>query len=231
MTEPVIEGAMVAKSGANLPAHQDTFFDLAPSDMVAQASQIATVLKDIIQKQKMYTEFKGKKYVQVEGWNTMGAFLKVFPQEEKVELQADGSWVAYVKLVNSNGEIVGRASHICGDPTDRNWSNREAYAKRSMAITRATGKAFRLNYSWIMSLAGYEATPAEEMPKHVAVEVFNIDNKEQKQRLCGVLQNTYNIEDKETWKLVAESINGKCFDKLSIDGALYKMEVGNETAQ
>jgi hypothetical protein len=33
-----------------------------------------------------------------------------------------------------------------------------------MAQTRATGKACRLAFSWIMSLAGYEPTPAEEIP-------------------------------------------------------------------
>jgi hypothetical protein len=32
-----------------------------------------------------------------------------------------------------------------------------------MAQTRATGKACRLAFSWIMLLAGYEVTPAEEM--------------------------------------------------------------------
>jgi hypothetical protein len=34
-----------------------------------------------------------------------------------------------------------------------------------MAITRATGKAFRLGFSWIMQLAGYEVVPSEEMPE------------------------------------------------------------------
>jgi len=33
-----------------------------------------------------------------------------------------------------------------------------------MAITRATGKAFRLSLSWIMQLAGFDPTPAEEIP-------------------------------------------------------------------
>jgi len=32
-----------------------------------------------------------------------------------------------------------------------------------MAATRATGKAYRLAFSWIINLAGYETTPAEEM--------------------------------------------------------------------
>lgn len=35
---------------------------------------------------------------------------------------------------------------------------------RSMAVTRATGKAFRLGFSWVMVMAGYSPTPAEEMP-------------------------------------------------------------------
>jgi hypothetical protein len=47
---------------------------------------------------------------------------------------------------------------------ERNWSHRDDYALRSMAQTRAVAKALRLCLGWIMSLAGYEATPAEEMP-------------------------------------------------------------------
>ena len=34
-----------------------------------------------------------------------------------------------------------------------------------MAVTRATSRAFRQQYSWIMALAGYEPTPADEMPQ------------------------------------------------------------------
>jgi hypothetical protein len=32
-----------------------------------------------------------------------------------------------------------------------------------MAITRATAKACRIAFSWVMALSGYETTPAEEM--------------------------------------------------------------------
>jgi hypothetical protein len=32
-----------------------------------------------------------------------------------------------------------------------------------MAQTRATSKAFRLNFSYVASIGGYSATPAEEM--------------------------------------------------------------------
>lgn len=42
-------------------------------------------------------------------------------------------------------------------------ANRPRFARRSMALTRATGKACRLALSWIMALAGYQSCPAEEM--------------------------------------------------------------------
>ena len=43
------------------------------------------------------------------------------------------------------------------------WMKRPAFQRRSMAVTRATGKAARLAFSWIMVLAGFQACPAEEI--------------------------------------------------------------------
>ncbi|GAG97072.1 unnamed protein product, partial [marine sediment metagenome] len=68
----------------------------------------------------------------------------------------------------SDGAVIGKASALVGmDEKDSKgkltWGGRNEYARKSMAITRATGKAYRLGFSWIMTLAGYEATPAEEI--------------------------------------------------------------------
>ena len=43
------------------------------------------------------------------------------------------------------------------------WAKGPDYARRSMAATRATSKACRLAFSWVMVLAGFQPTPAEEM--------------------------------------------------------------------
>jgi hypothetical protein len=83
------------------------------------------------------------------------------------DAQPDGSFVATVELVRmSDGIVVARATAECGmdEPT---WASRARYARRSMAATRATGKACRLAFSWIMALAGYDPTPLEEMPTDV----------------------------------------------------------------
>jgi hypothetical protein len=46
---------------------------------------------------------------------------------------------------------------------EANWKNKELWQLRSMAQTRACAKALRNVLAWIVVLAGYSPTPAEEM--------------------------------------------------------------------
>lgn len=134
-----------------------------PDQVIARATAIAKPLGQMILDRKLYTEIKGRKYVRVEGWTTLGAMLGVLPREVAVQKLEDG-YEAQVELIRaSDGLVIGRASAICLK-SEKRWSTADEYAVRSMAITRATGKAFRLGFSWIIKLAGdYEPTPAEEM--------------------------------------------------------------------
>jgi hypothetical protein len=158
------EQSLVA-SDQNLPARRSPIFDLGPAQMIKAATCIADALRDVVEQQKLYTLIQGKKYVQVEGWTTLGIMLGIIPEEEWVKRLKDGSYVAKVILHNvATGARAGGASALCSI-NERKWGNTDDFARRSMAVTRATGKAFRLGYSWIMRLAGYEATPLEEMPE------------------------------------------------------------------
>jgi len=135
-----------------------------PAEVVSRASEIATALAKVIKDKRLAVPISGKDYVRVEGWTTLGTMLGVVPREVRADRLEDGSYEAEVELVRvSDGMVVGRGSAICG-MDEKRWSNADAYARRSMAITRAAGKAYRLAFSWIMVLAGYESTPAEEMP-------------------------------------------------------------------
>lgn len=140
-----------------------------PGALVEQASAMATALAQVIDQQKLFTVIHGKRHVRVEGWTTLGTMLGVLPREVTVT-EEWGVYTATVELIRmSDGAVLSRASAECGDPdeVDREgkpiWANRPRYARRSMALTRATGKACRLAFSWIMALAGYEACPSEEM--------------------------------------------------------------------
>jgi hypothetical protein len=75
---------------------------------------------------------------------------------------ADG-WEARVEARTLAGQVVGAAEAECLR-TEKTWSSRDDYALRSMAQTRAVSKALRGPLGFVVTLAGYEATPAEEMP-------------------------------------------------------------------
>jgi hypothetical protein len=129
---------------------------------------MATALRSVIENTGMVVDIQGTEYVKVEGWTTMIGMLGITPIEVSNVLNEDEDgyryYVATVALINGAGREVVRATSECGSEGDGPWPNRAMYAKRSMATTRATGKACRLAFSWIISLAGYKTTPAEEMP-------------------------------------------------------------------
>lgn len=156
--------------GATLPegVHLGTIKILGPQDMVERATSIATQLKKIIDDKQLFIQIRNKRHTFVEGWTTMLSMIGVSPQEVDDMQYPNGDWKVTVGLYTYAGQCVGRASAICGmDEKDKNgdptWADKPSYARRSMAATRATGKAARLSFSWIMILAGYAATPAEEM--------------------------------------------------------------------
>ena len=141
----------------------------SPQNVIDRAKPVASALAGIINDRHLFTKINGKKYVQVDGWATLGAMLGVLPREVRSEKLENG-YEAYVELIRtSDGMVIGGASAIC-TRDERNWKTRDDYALKSMAATRATGKAYRLCFSWIMNLAGYESTPAEEMIEAEVVE-------------------------------------------------------------
>lgn len=154
----------VAHSEDLTPVHPGNLFNAAtPEAVLEQATAQARVLKDVIVKQGLSTNIQGKEHVNVEGWTTLGSMLGVFPVVEWVNpLEGGKGYVARVEARTLTGAVVGAAEAICSRD-ERSWKNRDDYALASMAQTRATSKALRLPLGFVMQLAGYSPTPAEEM--------------------------------------------------------------------
>jgi len=138
-----------------------------PGAIVDRVTSIATPLAAFIKRQHMSTNIQGREYVLAEGWSFMGAMLGVAPRTVSIsELRdADGLLVGFeanVELLTRDGSVVGGAIAECSR-AERNWGDRDDFALKSMSQTRATGKAYRMAFGFVMKAAGYEATPAEEM--------------------------------------------------------------------
>ena len=137
-----------------------------PTEIVERATEMANVLRDVIESRTLYANIQGKKHVTVEGWTTLGAMVGVFPSVEWTRA-VEGGWEARCIAKTMAGNTVGAAEAQC-TRSENAWRNRDDYALRSMAQTRAVSKAMRVALSWVMALAGFEPTPAEEMPHAAA---------------------------------------------------------------
>ena len=134
-----------------------------PDAIIESATKKANALAGVIRSKKLYSNISGREYVKVEGWTLLGTMLGVFPVLAWSRPLSDGhGWEARVEACTLSGQIVGAAEAQCTDE-EGNWSKRDDFALRSMAQTRATSKALRLPLGFIMALAGYDPTPAEEM--------------------------------------------------------------------
>jgi hypothetical protein len=141
-----------------------------PTGIVTRTRDIAQALGQEIKEAGLSSTISGREYVRVEGWAYLGTMLGVFPrtvsvQELRDEIDGEDRIVgfeAHVELVARDGAIVGGAIAEC-TRGESNWRERDAFALKSMAQTRAVGKAFRMSFGFVMASAGYEATPAEEM--------------------------------------------------------------------
>lgn len=133
-----------------------------PAEIVKRATAHANALAGVIDARNLFKIIKGRKHVLVEGWTLLGSMLGVFPVCVWSRKLEDG-WEARVEARTRSGEVVGAAEAQCVR-SESTWANRDDFALRSMAQTRATSKALRLPLGFVMILAGYEATPMEEMP-------------------------------------------------------------------
>jgi hypothetical protein len=143
-----------------------------PEAEVAWASECAKALVRVIDSQPSMKVKIGKgDYIKVEGWQVLGAMTKVdsvrveWTREYRDPATGDAiGWEARVQVADRDGNVRGEGEASCLR-TEANWKQRDDFALRSMAQTRAMGKAYRMALSYIVGLAGYQTTPAEEMPE------------------------------------------------------------------
>lgn len=158
----IIHDAEVIGTELEPVTHGNLFRTEDPVEIIRRASETADALAAVLRDRKLTTNIGGKDHVRVEGWTLLGTMLGVFPVVEWTRAVDDG-WEARVEARTLAGQVVGAAEAECLR-TERLWKGRDDYALRSMAQTRAVSKALRGPLGFVVTLAGYEATPAEEMP-------------------------------------------------------------------
>jgi hypothetical protein len=175
-------GVEMVVAGDAVPAAATLFHTDDPAEVLVRATALADALAKVLRTQKdkegkltLISTISGREHVRIEGWTMCGSMLGVFavPVWTRKTTDPEG-WEARVEARTLGGHIVGAAEAQCTrdeekwgwHPKGRNGREldpRDDFALRSMAQTRAASKALRIPLGFIISLAGFDATPAEEM--------------------------------------------------------------------
>lgn len=151
---------------ATIDAPRELMLQRDPDSEIEAATTAAKALKRVIDGRDDKVVIRGKTFLRYEDWQTVGQFYGYSVQtDEAAPVDIDGVKGAKAKaiLLDRNGNLAGGAEAYCMRDEDK-WRTSPWYQLASMAQTRAGAKALRNRLAWVAVLAGYEGTPAEEMP-------------------------------------------------------------------
>ena len=154
--------------------------EIPMSVKVGVATNVANTLAPVVRDQGLVVkglnrQNKDAEYVMVEGWEVLGTCLGVAPVTTTIaEIKNSKGRIVgyraratlYQNPIVKNDEIVGGTMIARAEAqANRDGFQKDLFSIESMAQTRALGKAYRMGLGWIMKLAGFEGTFAEDMPK------------------------------------------------------------------
>ena len=177
----VVEDEKETSIQTTLPDYAILNPEIPMSQKVDVAVNVANTLAPLVRSQGLVEKGLNKsnpeqEYVRVEGWEVLGTFLGIVPVTTIIKevTNSKGRVVGYVARATlyqnpiiENDEIVGGTVIARAEAqADKSGFQKDLFAIASMAQTRALGKAYRMGLSWIMKMAGFEGTFAEDMPTY-----------------------------------------------------------------
>ena len=166
MTTALSPGAR-PRPGARRPAPlaPDLHLSRAPEIVLAEARRAARALADVLDAKPKKVVLNGEVYLEFEDWQTLGRFYGISAKVVEthfVEFANVHGFDARAVALRSDGAEISAAEASC--LTDEpHWKSKPLFQLRSMAQTRACAKVLRNVLAWVVVLAGYKPTPAEEL--------------------------------------------------------------------
>ena len=191
VTTDVVVVEQVSDQPATLPDYAILNPEIPMSEKVKVATNVANTLAPLVKEQGLTVKGLNKQkkeaeYVMVEGWEVLGTFLGIAPVTTTIaEIKNDKGRIVgyraratlYQNAIVRNDEIVGGNIIARAEAqANRDGFQKDLFAIESMAQTRALGKAYRMGLGWIMKLAGFEGTFAEDMPRFREKPVNSVED-------------------------------------------------------
>jgi hypothetical protein len=143
-----------------------------PKEIMRRGQDVAKALKVFVKRNpcQVHEGDSGSKFLRVESWQFVAACYGCTPMISSTQaLIEEGSnkelgFIAVAHLRNDQGQIISGAEATCMCEEEF-WQGQPLFAVRSMASTRASAKVIRLVFGWVVQLAGFQPTPAEEIER------------------------------------------------------------------
>jgi len=143
----------------------ESLFSRSPKKAMEEMKELVQIIAKQCVGPNFIAEIKNKRYPKVEWWTTMGATLGLFPvviYSRRLEREDEIAYEARVEVRHGNA-VIAAGEALCSN-TEPTWKDSPEYGIKSMSITRATGKAYRIPLSFLAVMSGLAPTNAEEIP-------------------------------------------------------------------
>jgi hypothetical protein len=198
----------------------------APEIVLAEAATAAKALREVIESKPTKCVINGKTFLQFEDWQTLGRFYGVTVAARETTYIEQGrvrGYECHAEAIRADGQVISAAQAMCLDDESK-WSDKPLFQLRSMAQTRAQAKALRNVLAWVVVMAGYAPTPAEEMDGKATANSI-APSKEYKpmhpdrvRKLCFSLANAANRPELLKHWLVAAKEAKDANDREALNG-------------
>lgn len=130
--------------------------------LMRRATDVAGVCREIVLKTAQ--AIQGRRYVRVEGWQSVAVAYGCVASSRDVEKIPGGIRAIGEVRRMSDGAVVATAEGFVGDD-EKTWAARPEYARRAMAQTRAISRACRSAFAFVVTLidGDLSTTPFEEV--------------------------------------------------------------------
>ncbi len=149
-------------------ARQDRITPERFTEQISWAHEKAAQLRKVVDEQRLSVKIGPSEHLRVEAWQTIAKGYGCSASSEVTELHKDKDGkvigvTARSKVIdNGSGIVVGGADSFCF--ADEEGKGDQSVAQLAgMAQTRSISRGLKQVFSWVVVLAGYDPTPAEEL--------------------------------------------------------------------
>lgn len=194
------------------------------------ASGIAEMLMTYLDSKKNALTISGKRYLEFEDWQFIATFFRctteiVWTKPLITEKGQNVGYEARAIVTDITGRKIAAAEASC-TIKEKRWKDRDSFQLKSMSQTRASAKALRNVFSWVVAMKGLATTPAEEMDAYGIEDVNTVNNVSQAPKAPETANSGQNQDDLSPAQeeLINKMLNEKKINSVwEVKGVVIKL--------